>query len=73
MPYSINGTIMPANPREPFSQSSSAYSITYYGYMQQSLACERRGLFLVARVIFVESQAGLYAVGATPFSSGRVA
>lgn len=68
MPSSINGTIMPANPREPFSESTLGYSIRYHGYCQLSLACERRGLFLVARVVFQELQTGVVVVGSTPFA-----
>jgi len=73
MPSSINGTVMPSDPRTPFEQQTFTYAIKYHGYLQQSIACERRGLFLVARVIFVESQSGLFVSGATPFSSGRKA
>ena len=39
MPESINGTKMPANPREPFGFSSYASSYKYFGYTQQSLSC----------------------------------
>ena len=73
MPSIINGTVMPSDPRTPFEQSTAAFAIKYHGYLQQSIACEKRGLFLVARVIFVESQSGLFVSGATPFSSGRKA
>jgi len=73
MPSNINGTVMPSDPRTPFSQQTSQFAIKYHGYLQQSIACEKRGLFLVARVIFIESQSGLFVSGATPFSSGKKA
>jgi hypothetical protein len=57
MPESINGTKMPANPREPFGFSSYATSYKYFGYTQQSLSCGgKRGAMLVARVVFAEQQ-----------------
>jgi hypothetical protein len=56
MPPSINGTIMPSNPRPPFQESSGVYILKYYGYIQQSIACVRRGLFLVATCTFQEAR-----------------
>jgi len=55
MPKLINGTKMPSNPREPF-QFGSLTNFGYFGYVQQSLSCERRGIFLVARVNYAEEK-----------------
>lgn len=55
MPKSINGTNMPSNPREPF-QFGSLTNFGYFGYVQTSLSCERRGIFLVARVNYAEEK-----------------
>ena len=55
MPSQINGKTLPSNPREPFTISRLRFFQRYDGYVQNSLACERRGIFLVARVIFSES------------------
>jgi hypothetical protein len=71
MPSEINGTPMPKNPREPFTQSTFSSSTKYHGYLQQSLDCERRGLFLEAKIRFAEGQSGIYQAGQTPFSSGK--
>ena len=54
MPSQINGKILPSNPREPFSINRAFFAQRYDGYVQNSLACERRGIFLVARVIYSE-------------------
>jgi hypothetical protein len=56
MPSEINGKTMPQNPRAPFHEGIGGISEKYYGYLQQSIACERRGIFLVARTIFAESR-----------------
>ena len=55
MPRSINGTKMPSNPREPF-QFGSLYNFGYFGYVQTSLSCEKRGILLVARVNYAEQK-----------------
>ena len=54
MPSTINGTKMPSNPREPFQRSGLLLKTTYYGYVQTSLSCEKRGILLVARVNYAE-------------------
>ena len=69
MPDTINGTKMPANPREPFSRTTYAASFAYFGYIQQSLSCDRRGIFLVARATFAEGQSSVISI-AGPFSGG---
>jgi len=71
MPSVINGTSMPKNPREPFRRTTNAVDISYHGYLQASLASEKRGLFLVVRVVFQEGQSGLIATSFSPFSTGR--
>jgi hypothetical protein len=58
MPPFINGTKMPSNPREPFKSSNNISINQYFGYCTQSHSCERRGLFLIARVVYVETQVG---------------
>lgn len=70
MPPSINGTLMPKNPREPFRKTTIGADISYHGYLQQSLSSEKRGLFLVVKVIFQEGQSGLIATSFSPFASG---
>jgi len=55
MPAQINGTLMPSNPREPFTNKQQGLSLNnYFGYCTESYACERRGLFLVARTVYKE-------------------
>jgi hypothetical protein len=54
MPSTINGTKMPSNPRQPFQRSGLALKTTYFGYVQTSLSCEKRGILLVARVNYAE-------------------
>jgi hypothetical protein len=54
MPSTINGTKMPSNPRQPFQRSGLLLKTTYYGYVQTSLSCEKRGILLVARVNYAE-------------------
>jgi hypothetical protein len=56
MPPFINGTKMPSNPREPFKSSTNFLINQYFGYCTQSHSCERRGLFLIARVVYAETQ-----------------
>jgi hypothetical protein len=70
IPSQINGTPLPRNPREPFSTQSIGASSKYHGYLQQSIASERRGIFLVVRVTFAESQSGLVATSFSPFTPG---
>ena len=67
MPSQINGTILPSNPREPFQRGGIGLTVRYHGYLQQSLSCERRGLFLVARVTFAEAQSSLVATSFSQF------
>jgi len=59
MPAQINGVQMPSNPRAIFTgQQQGNFAINnYFGYCTDSHACERRGLFLVARTIYKELQA----------------
>ena len=54
MPSTINGTQMPSNPREPFQISGLLTRFNYFGYVQTSLSCERRGILLVARATYAE-------------------
>jgi len=56
MPPFINETKMPSNPREPFKSSNNYLINQYFGYCTQSHSCERRGLFLIARVVYAETQ-----------------
>ena len=56
MPRSINGTKMPSNPREPFQISGLLTKFNYFGYVQASLSCEKRGILLVARANYAEQQ-----------------
>lgn len=67
MPSKINGTDMPKNPREPFSSQTVGSALKYHGYLQQSLSCERRGLFLVARVSFAEAASSLVGTSFSKF------
>jgi len=59
MPAQINGTLMPSNPQQPYTNvQQGRFSIkNYFGYCTESHACERRGLFLVARTTYKEFQA----------------
>lgn len=66
IPKSINGTALPANPRDPYStgnnpvQSSSffapgGYSVfTYEGYVLNSIQAEERGIFVVVVAEYAE-------------------
>jgi hypothetical protein len=60
MPYELNGFTMPANPRPPgiIQKTSLGGEIVYLGYCVDSVASERRGQFLTARVTFKEKQYG---------------
>jgi hypothetical protein len=71
IPAEINGTLMPKNPREPFTQDTASSSTKYHGYLQQSLDCERRGIFLEAKIRFTEGQSGLSVIGQSKFDTGR--
>ena len=66
MPSDINGTAMPRNPREPFKSQTVGTAFNYHGYLQQTISSEKRGLFLVVRVIFAEAKSG---IAATSFSA----
>jgi hypothetical protein len=59
MPAQINGTLMPSNPQQPYTNvQQGRFSIkNYFGYCTESHACERRGLFLVGRTTYKEFQA----------------
>jgi hypothetical protein len=66
IPKSINGTVLPANPRDPYStgnspvQSSSffapgGYSVfAYEGYVLNSIQAEERGIFVVVVAEYAE-------------------
>ena len=69
IPESINGTKLPSNPRTPFRFESYAGYYAYFGYTQQSLACEKRGIMLVAKAVFAEEQARSISI-AGRFSGG---
>ena len=59
IPTELNGLTLPSNPRQPFLQDYKlAGGFYYYGYCQDSVNCERRGQFLLARVIYKEKQVG---------------
>lgn len=58
MPAFINGTKMPSNPRTPAKSQQGFSLLEYFGYCTESHACERRGLFLVARTTYKEFEAG---------------
>jgi hypothetical protein len=58
MPKSINGTVLPTNPRDPFStgnelRQTNAYFLgggsvfSYQGYVLNSIQAEERGIFVV--------------------------
>jgi hypothetical protein len=66
IPKSINGTALPANPRDPYStgnnpvQSSSFFApggftvFTYEGYVLNSIQAEERGIFVVVVAEYAE-------------------
>jgi hypothetical protein len=57
MPPFINGTQMPANPRQPgFVRRAGSFG-QYFGYCVESFSCERRGIFLIARTTYIEKDA----------------
>jgi len=59
MPASINGVVMPSDPRPPFYQTpgfGGGVIVEYSGYCVLSMSAERRGLFLVARNTYHEMQ-----------------
>ena len=59
MPAELNGAKTPANPRPPgITRKSRSGEIVYLGYCVDSVAAERRGQFLNARVNFKEKQYG---------------
>lgn len=57
MPPFINGTQMPANPRQPGYLRKGGQIGQYFGYCVESFSCERRGIFLVARTTYIEKEA----------------
>lgn len=57
MPPFINGTQMPANPRQPGYLRKAGQIGQYFGYCVESFSCERRGIFLVARTTYIEKEA----------------
>lgn len=59
MPSQLNGFTMPANPRPPgITTKTRSGQIVYLGYCIDTVASERRGQFLTARVTFKEKQYG---------------
>lgn len=59
MPAELNGVKTPENPRPPgITRKSRSGEIVYLGYCVDSVAAERRGQFLNARVNFKEKQYG---------------
>jgi hypothetical protein len=59
MPAELNGAKTPANPRPPgITRKGKSGEIVYLGYCVDSVAAERRGQFLNARVNFKEKQYG---------------
>jgi len=66
IPKSINGTVLPANPRDPYStgnnpvQTSSFFApggftvFTYEGYVLNSIQAEERGIFVVVVAEYAE-------------------
>jgi hypothetical protein len=54
MPESINGTVMPKDPRSAFFQAGTGAIANYLGYCVLSVSCEKRGIFLVARNTYAE-------------------
>ena len=59
MPTSINGLTLPPNPRNPgYTINNVNGYILYYGYCIDTLAAERKGGVVVARVTFKEKQFG---------------
>ena len=56
MPPFINGTQMPANPRQPGYLRKGGQVGQYFGYCVESFSCERRGIFLIARATYIEKE-----------------
>lgn len=58
MPFRINGTKMPDNPKQPYINDRSALGQTilerYYGYVKKDLQTQRRGNYLVVVATFAE-------------------
>jgi hypothetical protein len=66
MPKSINGTVLPANPRDPYNtgnnpvQQSSFFgpgsytTFSYQGYVLNSIQAEERGIFVVVVAEYAE-------------------
>lgn len=66
MPKSINGTVLPANPRDPYNTASnpvqqssffgpSAYAtFNYQGYVLNSIQAEERGIFVLVVAEYAE-------------------
>lgn len=67
MPSSINGTIMPRNPREPFFSQGIGSAFKYHGYLQKSFSSDKRGLFLVVKITFSESTSSIVATSFSAF------
>jgi hypothetical protein len=59
MPETINGVVMPKDPRRAFFEtpgSGGGVIVSYQGYCLLSMSAEKRGLFLVARNSYHEVQ-----------------
>jgi len=57
IPTELNGLALPSNPIQPFNKMYGIVGgINYLGYCQDSVNSERRGQFLVARIVFKEKQ-----------------
>ena len=65
MPKSINGTVLPANPRDPYNtgnepRQTNAFflgggsSFSYQGYVLNSIQAEERGIFVVVVAEYAE-------------------
>lgn len=58
MPTIINGVSLPRDPIAPFSRQGtgtvSDVTTIYYGYVLQTINCNRRGQFLIATATFAE-------------------
>jgi hypothetical protein len=59
IPTTLNGLTLPSNPVPTFSKQLGLIGgYNYYGYCQDSINSERRGQFLVARIVYKEKQVG---------------
>lgn len=69
MPSQINGTSLPTNPRQPFSQEGTGLASSFYyrydGYIVRDYQAIKRGIFHVATITFSE-----YAVSIGGVSGG---